>query len=160
MPGFQPVPTQTTKEHLLAHYNASVATPRPLDEVFTYLSDFSTTQEWDPGVVEAERVGEAPVGQGTEFRLVAEFLGRKTPLTYRIVEYDPPNAVTFRGESSTVVSLDRITFEPSGTGTLVTYDADLAMKGALKVADPLLALAFRRVGDRALEGLRKTLGTQ
>jgi carbon monoxide dehydrogenase subunit G len=160
MPDFQPAPTQTTKEHPLAHYNASVATPRPLDEVFTYLSDFSTTQEWDPGVIEAERVGEAPVGQGTEFRLVAEFLGRKTTLTYRITEYDPPNAVTFRGESSSVISLDRITFEPSGTGTLVTYDADLAMKGALKVADPLLALAFRRVGDRALEGLRKTLGTQ
>ncbi len=144
----------------MAHYNASVTTPRPRDEVFAYLSDFSTTEEWDPGVIEAERVGEAPVGEGTEFRLLAEFLGRRTPLTYRIVEYDPPNAVTFRGESSSVISLDRITFEASGEGTLVTYDADLALKGALKVADPLLGLAFRRVGDRALAGLRKTLASQ
>ncbi len=97
----------------MARYKATVDTPRPPDEVFAYLSDFSTTAEWDPGVVEAERLGDAPVHEGTEFRLVADFLGRKTPLTYRIVEYDPPHAVTFRGENSTVVSLDRITFEPS-----------------------------------------------
>jgi len=144
----------------MAHYNASVQTPRPPSEVFAYLSDFSSTAEWDPGVVEAERLGDAPVGEGSEFRLVATFLHRKTPITYRIVEYDPPNAVTLRGENSTVVSLDRITFEPSDGGTRITYDADLALKGPFKIADPLLALAFNRIGNRALAGLRKTIGTK
>jgi len=141
----------------MAHYKASLNTPRPPAETFAYLSDFSTTEEWDPGVIEAERLGEDPVREGTEFRLLARFLGRKTPLTYRIVEYDPPRAVTFRGESSTVVSLDRITFEPSNGGTRITYDADLALKGALKLADPLLRIAFKHVGARALSGLRSTL---
>jgi carbon monoxide dehydrogenase subunit G len=142
----------------MAHYKASVDTPRPPEEVFAYLSDFSTTEEWDPGVVEAKRLDDAPVCEGTEFRLVAVFLGRKTRLTYRIIEYDPPGAVAFRGENSTVVSLDRITLEPSDEGTRITYDAHLALKGPLKVADPLLGRAFSRVGDRALAGLRKTLG--
>jgi len=141
----------------MAHYNASLDTSRPPDEMFAYLSDFSSTQEWDPGVIEAERLGDAPVREGTEFRLLASFLGRKTPLTYRIVEYDPPSAVTVRAESSTVVSLDRITFEPSERGTRITYDADLALKGPLKLADPLLGAAFNRVGARALAGLRRTL---
>ena len=40
----------------MARYNASVYSPRPPGEVFAYLSDFSTTAEWDPGVVEAERL--------------------------------------------------------------------------------------------------------
>ena len=141
----------------MAHYNASVDTSRPPDEMFAYLSDFSSTQEWDPGVIEAERLGDAPVREGTEFRLLASFLGRKIPLIYQIVEYDPPSAVTFRGESSTVVSLDRITFEPFEQGTRITYDADLALKGSLKLADPLLRVAFKRVGARALAGLRRTL---
>lgn len=141
----------------MAHYNASLDTQRPPERMFAYLSDFSTTAEWDPGVIEAERLGEEPVREGTEFRLLASFLGRKTPLTYRIVEYHPPSAVTFRGESPTVVSLDRITFEPSNGGTRITYDADLALKGALKLADPLLRVAFKRVGARALAGLRSTL---
>lgn len=142
----------------MAHYQASIDVQQPRDEVFAYLSDFSTTQEWDPGVVEAERLNNQPVQAGTEFRLVAEFLGRKNELTYRIVEYEPPHAVTFLGENASVVSRDRITFEPSADGgTHVTYDAKLDLKGVLKIADPLLGLAFNRVGDRALAGLTQKL---
>jgi len=151
----------------MARYRTSIDTGWTAQEAFAYLSDFSTTAEWDPGVVEAERVGGGPVGggavgggvigEGTEFRLVAEFLGRKTRLTYRVVEYQPSRAVTFVGENATVVSRDRITFEATATGTRVTYDAELRLKGLLRLADPLLALAFNRVGDRALAGLGEVL---
>jgi hypothetical protein len=69
------------------------------------------------GVVEAERLGDAPVGEGTEFRVVADFLGRKAALTYRTIALEPDRAVMLRGENATVVSLDWITFEPSDGGT-------------------------------------------
>jgi carbon monoxide dehydrogenase subunit G len=141
----------------MATYRAALDAPCELEDVFAYLSDFSTTEEWDPGVVEAERLNDAAAGEGTEFRLVAAFLGRRTALTYRTVEYDPPRAVTFRGENATVISNDRITFEPVGKGTRITYEAELVFKGPLRIADPLLGLAFNRVGDRALAGLRHRL---
>jgi hypothetical protein len=111
-------------------------------------------------MVRSERLDDAPLGEGTEFRLVASFLHRETTLIFRIVEYDPPNAVTFRGENSTIASLDRITFEPYDGGTRIVYDADLTLKGPLRLADPLLALAFNRVGDSALQGMRETLGAK
>jgi hypothetical protein len=141
----------------MARYRASIDTRWTPTQAFTYLSDFSTSAEWDPSVVEAERVGAGPVGDGSEFHLVAEFLGRQNALTYRVVEYEPPEAVTFVGENASVVSRDRITFEPIATGTRVTYDADLRLKGVLRLADPLLALAFNRVGNRALAQLRQVL---
>ena len=141
----------------MARYRASNDSVWTPEDAFAYLSDFSTSAEWDPGVVEAERVSGGKVGEGTEFRLVAQFLGRKTPITYRVVEYDPPRAVTFVGENASVVSHDRITFAATGTRTRVSYAADLRLKGLLRLADPLLALAFRRVGDRALAGLREVL---
>jgi hypothetical protein len=142
----------------MARYRASIETLWRPDEAFAYLSDFSTSAEWDPGIVEAKRVGAGPVVEGSVFRLVAEFLGRKTPLTYRVVECESPRAVTFVGENATVVSHDRITFETIPTGTRVSYDADLRLKGLLSLADPLLALAFNHVGERALAGLREVLG--
>jgi polyketide cyclase/dehydrase/lipid transport protein len=141
----------------MARYRASIDVEQSREEVFAYLSDFSTTREWDPSVVEAERLNGAAPGEGTEFRLIATFLGRQNELIYRIVEYDPPQTVTFLGENASVVSRDTITFELTPAGTRVTYDADLALKGLLRIADPLLALAFNRVGDRALAGLRRTL---
>jgi carbon monoxide dehydrogenase subunit G len=142
----------------MARYRATIETQRGQEDAFGYLSDFSSTQEWDPGVVEAERLGGEPVGLGTEFRLVAVFLGRRAQVTYRIVEYDPPRAVTILGENATVVSRDRITFDATGSGTRITYDAELKLKGPLGLADPVLGLVFNRVGDRALAGLRQTFG--
>jgi Polyketide cyclase / dehydrase and lipid transport len=142
----------------MARYRASIETQWTPDEAFVYLSDFSTSVEWDPSVVEAGRIGTGAVGRGTEFRLVAEFLGRKTPLTYRVVEYEPPSAVTFVAENETVISRDRIAFERIATGTRVTYDAYLRLKGLLRLADPLLSLAFHRIGNPALAGLRDVLG--
>ena len=59
----------------MARYTATVETPRERRDVFAYLSDFSTTQEWDPGVAEAERLDDGPVAVGTRFRVVAEFMG-------------------------------------------------------------------------------------
>jgi len=142
----------------VARYKASVNTPQSCPEAFAYLSDFTTAPEWDPGTLACERLDEGPLGEGSEFRLLASVLGRKTSLVYRIVEYDPPNAVTFRGENATAISLDRITFEPSDTGTTVTYDADLTLKGWLKVAGPLFGPVFKRIGDNALAGMRKAIG--
>lgn len=138
----------------MARYRATLTTPWTIEDAFAYLSDFSNAQEWDPGVVAAGRVEEGAIRQGSQFRLTASFLGRSVPLTYRIDEYDPPNAVTFLAGNATVISRDRITFERIATGTSLTYDADLRLKGPLRLADPLLAIAFGRVGNRALDGLR------
>ncbi len=43
------------------------------------------------------------------------------------------------------------------TAAVVTYEADLSLKGVLRIGDPLLGLAFRRIGDRAAAGLRTAL---
>ena len=141
----------------MANYRATLVTQLPAEEVFAYLSDFSNTKEWDPSTAQAERVDDGPIGEGSEFRLVTAFLGRESAITYRVLEYNPPSTVSFRGENPTVVSLDRVTVASTGTGARITYDARLTLKGLLKLVDPLLALAFKRVGDRALAGMRATL---
>lgn len=141
----------------MARYVTSIDSPRDPDDLFAYLSDFSNAKEWDPGVVDATRDGTGPVAVGSEFRLVAKFMGRETPLTYVVTVLDPPRSVTFRGENASVVSLDTITFEPHGEGTRVTYDADLKLKGPARLADPFLKLVFKRIGDAAAAGLQEHL---
>ena len=144
----------------MAHYTASIETPRPPPR--RSRTSATSPRRRSGTRASSRRSGSAMLrsGRGRSSVLVADFLGRKAALTYRIVEFEPGEAVTLRGENATVVSLDRITFEPSDGGTRVTYDADLALKGPLRIADPLLGLAFDRVGDRALEGLRDTLGSR
>ena len=134
----------------------TVTVDRPLDTVFAYLSDFTTTREWDPGTVRTERVsGEGDVG--TRYRNTSTFLGRQTQLDYLVIERVPGQRFALRGENATVVAHDTMTFAPRGEGTTVTYRADLEFKGVARLVAPLLAPALRKLGDEAERGLRDAL---
>ena len=52
---------------------------------------------------------------------------------------------------------DTITITPNGEGSRVEYVADIGLKGVSRLLDPVFSLIFKRVGDRAAEGLRVAL---
>ncbi len=141
----------------MARYHTTVRSSRRAEETFDYLSDFSTTAEWDPGVVEAERLSTGPVGMGSTFRVVASFLGRRVSLVYRVIDFEPGRRVVLAAEAQSARSVDEITVLPTDHGSEVTYDADLRGQGLFRLADPLLGLAFRRIGERARDGLTRVL---
>jgi len=142
----------------MARYHTTVESTRPLEEVFDYLAEFSNARRWDPGVVEGQNVTGMPLGEGTRFRLVSRFLGRRIPLEYRIIGFERPNRVVFQADQSVLRSTDEIRLTATPDGTSVTYDADLRLKGPVgRLMDPMLALSFRRIGDRAAAGLRAAL---
>lgn len=141
----------------MARYVAELEVPRAPDEVFAYLADFSSTAEWDPGVAEAERTSAGPVGVGSTFRVVSQFLGRRIELRYEITEFEA-GRVVLRGTAPGVVSVDEITVTPAGDGARIRYDAQLALQGLRRLADPLLQLAFYWIGGEAVDGLRATFG--
>ena len=60
----------------------------PIEEAFDYVADFSTTAEWDPGIAEASRLDVGPSREGSRFRVIADFNGRKLPLEYTITAFD------------------------------------------------------------------------
>ncbi len=69
-----------------------------------------------------------------------------------------PTRVVLQAENAAIRSTDVIEVvpEPSG-GSRILYEANLQTKGVFVVLSPVIALAFRRVGDRAAEGLRRAL---
>jgi carbon monoxide dehydrogenase subunit G len=138
----------------MARYRATVTTSADREAVFDYLADFRSASEWDPGVRSARLRAGSAGEEGAEYDLVAHFAGRDVPLVYRAVTVRRPDRVLLVAETGTVISRDEITFADAGThGTEVTYDADLRLRGVLRVLDPLLGLVFGRVGDAARDGL-------
>ena len=128
-------------------------------KVFAYLSDFSTTEEWDPGTVRTVRTS-GDGGLGTEYQNTSRFMGRETELTYQVVEHRPDSLFALRGENKTVVAHDTMEISPGGpggTGSRVTYTADFAFQGIVKYLAPLFSPALKKLGDEAEEGLRTSL---
>ena len=134
----------------------TVVTGQPLAKVFAYLSDFTTTTDWDPGTVATVKE-RGDGGVGTTYINTSEFLGRTTELRYAVKEFVPGQRIRLCGENKTLISVDTMTFRQAGTGTEVTYTADFAFKGAARYLAPLLRPALARLGDRAETGMRQAL---
>ena len=144
----------------MARYRTTVHSTKSPEEAFDYLARFSNAREWDPGIVEAVDLTGDPVGPGSRFRLVSRFLGRRVPLEYRVTDYERPTRVVLAADEASIRSTDAISVVAADQGSRVTYEADLRLKVPFgSLMDPLLALAFRRIGDRAAAGLRKALST-
>ena len=129
--------------------------------VWAYLSDFTTTNEWDPGTVSTvRRSGDG--GIGTVYDNTSRFAGRETRLVYTVVNSTAPTRIQLRGENESVVATDTITLSAEGSGTRVHYRADLEFRGLLRRLDPLfslpvLNLPFKRLGDGAQQGIQRAL---
>lgn len=134
----------------------TVTVDRPLAKVFDYLSDFTTTNEWDPGTVETVRVS-GDGGVGTAYRNTSKFAGRETEMTYVVEDVVPNQVFALRGENKTVVAHDTMTFRETPGGTEVRYVAEFEFKGPAKLVAPLMGPFFKKLGDEAEQGMREAL---
>jgi hypothetical protein len=141
----------------MARYQTTVRSRRSAAETFAYLAVFSNAVQWDPGVLAGEQLDPGPVGRGTRFRLVVPFLGRRMPLTYQVTAYRPDHEVELAAVNGLLRATDRIVVTEQADGPAVSYEAEVVLRGPLRVLDPLLRPGFRTVAQRAAAGLADAL---
>jgi dehydrogenase/reductase SDR family member 12 len=141
----------------MAHYAATITSRLPAADTFSYLATFSNTADWDPGVISAEQLDPGPVRSGTRFRLAVPFLGRRIALTYQVVKLVPGREVILAAEGRLLRAIDKILVASDGAGATVSYQADVRLRGPLRLLDALLGPGFRAVGERAAAGLAQAL---
>ena len=134
----------------------TVTVQQPIDKVWAYLSDFTTTEEWDPPTVRTERTsGDGDVG--TTYHNVSKFLGSEQDVDYVVTEYVERARLQLAGDAGSIKLLDTITFESTGDGTAVTYHAEFTPEGVAKLAGPLMPVALKILADRVAASLEEKL---
>jgi dehydrogenase/reductase SDR family protein 12 len=142
----------------MPHYVTAVKTAWGVEEAFGFMADVRNFGRWDPGVRCVSTVhGDGP-GLGSAYDVEVRTGLVPLVLRYEVVEWEAPCRLLLVARTRTLQSVDEIRVEPAGAGAVVTCDARLDMRGALRVASPLLKLAVGRIGDRAAAGLRRALG--
>ncbi len=136
--------------------NRTLVVNIPAERIFPYLADFTSTAEWEAGTVRcAQASGDG--GVGSTYTKVWKFLGREQTLTYVLTALELDRLIAWRGENKSMICEETITLTPSGTGTEVTYAAELTVKGVARYLGPLLTAAANRLADTTQETLRDAL---
>ncbi len=142
----------------MARFSTECTTSASAEVVFDYLARFSTTAEWDPGVVEAEMLTPEPVGLGSRFRVVTAQGKRRLELVYEVVEFDRPWLVSMAAEQPRLRSFDTIAVTPGAAGCTVRYGALLEARGWLRrPAELFLRPVLKRVGAKGAAGLAEAV---
>jgi hypothetical protein len=139
----------------MAHYVTTVPSRLTPEEAFAFMADFRNVSEWDPSIQQIDLLDGEAGALGSRYAVQM----KSTRLEYETTAVSPGRRVVLRGENGWVVSVDEITVTPGHDGLAdVTYDATLSLKGPLALADPVLALIFGRLGDKARSGLVARIG--
>jgi carbon monoxide dehydrogenase subunit G len=142
----------------MARYIGTVEAPHSAEEVWHYLADLRSAEDWDPSVEDVELTGGEPRSEGASYDLEVRFRGRTLTLPYRIVEAVPPHRVVFEAKTDSVFVRDEARVHPIGESTSrVTWDADLRLRGIRRLLDFPLRGIFNRVGEDARRGLGERL---
>ena len=123
------------------------------------MARFSNAAEWDPGVTEATEADPGAPTLGSTYRLKVRAFGRAVPLDYRIIRVrPPPPGRAQRGElDGALHRRDRGLCRPRGRLD-PHLRRHLGAAGVAALFTPLLDRSFRRIGDRAIVGLRAASG--
>ncbi len=126
----------------------SIVIDRSIEEVFAVLANLENDVKWRREWVDARKTSEGPIGVGSTFLLVGQFLRWRSETEYKVIEYEPNRITTWKTVSGPLPLTFRRTFERVGGGTRVTTRYEAEPRGFVKLAMPLLV----RMGKRQPKG--------
>ena len=132
----------------------TIEVERPLHEVFSYVSEFSRIEEWDPAVASAEKLTPGAPRVGTQFRID---LRAGFSLDYEIIAIEEDAGMLMTVDSRFFTAREEILFEETDGGTRVRYIAEFDFPGPLAAFNRLFPNVMNRVGKSAMRGLKEAL---
>jgi hypothetical protein len=130
---------------------------RPIEEVFAVLTDVEKTGIWFPVDVEERWTSPPPHGVGSTRHAVVRMLGRRIENEAVVTEYDPPHRATIAGTTPNAPFVGTLVFGRSGDATSVEVTTEFLLRGASRIAGPVVAWWYGRAWSRGLQTLKGLL---
>ena len=128
---------------------------RPVEEVFSYVTDPENLPEWSNLVLEVRRETEDDLREGDRFTTAAKFLGRRFETPFEVSDHEPHRRHSDTSRGGPFEQEYTYAFEETGEGaTRLTYVAEGEPGGFFRLAGPLLERAGRRQFRADLQSLK------
>ena len=135
----------------------TIVIQRPIDDVFTVLTNVENTGKWFPANVEEHWTSPPPHGVGSTRHAAVTMLGRRTENDAVATVFEPPHRAAMQGTSSSAPFLTTLTFNDDAEGTRVHVETELTFRGGQRLIGPLFAGWYRRAWDRGLDNLKRMM---
>lgn len=141
------------------HHESSVVVNRPIDEVWTFMTDPFNIPRSGGGRLAFRVTPTGPWGLGSTIQQRMVIFGFETRITSTVTEWDPPRTVTHSVMDSGIVrsGVFRATLEAAGAGTKVVRAVEVEPRGILKLLSPVLGPFMRRQMDAQTQNLKRLL---
>jgi len=134
----------------------SILIKRPIEEVFTYMTDPAYQSQYDEGLKDIRYTPQGRVGLGTKITEVRSFLGRKIETTMEVIDYEP-NRKYARTSLKPFPLTGSVTFTRDEKGVKVTWRWEGQPGGFFALAEPVVTANFRNSSETTLKRVKEQL---
>lgn len=128
----------------MANVTVSSQVAAPLQETFDVFTAIEKSEERIPAITKLEMLSEGPFGNGTRWRETRLMMKKEATEEMWVTGFDPPKSYTVEAQSHGSLYQTLFTFEPSGSGTQVTWSFDATAQSFFaKVTSPIFGLLFK-----------------
>ena len=128
----------------MPHVVGEIVINRPVEQLFDFVADERNEPRFNSKMRTVEKVTPGPVGEGTRFRTQVTARQRPTEMSVELTEYDRPRRLASVSKLSNMEIEGMLTFDPVPEGTRLRWTWDLAPRGILRLATPVIGLVGRR----------------
>ena len=132
----------------------SVSPPPPKSSTISRISPTPRNGTRAPSGAPASTDG--AIDQGASWHNVSKIFGVTAELTYTLDELSDRKLV-FVGKNKSSTSIDTITVDAAGAGSVLTYRADLEMNGPAKLLNPVMKVVFEKLANDTEKQMTTTL---
>ena len=132
---------------------------RPIDVVFDYVADQSNEPQYNPQMVQAEKITPGPVGRGTRFRSVVASQGRTVEMLIECTGFDRPKLFATTTAMTQASINYTLRFEPTPAGTRMHWSGQVQPKGTFRLLGPVITWLGNRQEQRIWTALKQHLET-
>src|SRR5512136_1066822 len=144
----------------MQQFTTSVVIRRPVEDVFTFASNYQNSPQWVSGGLEHTKISAGPIGVGTVIRTTGRTMGLHIDVTRVVTAYEPYARYAFQSEYRQVPLTTTFLFEPVQDGTRLTVVVEGEPAGLFKAAAPLVLGTIRQQFEGDLRRLKTLLEGQ
>jgi uncharacterized protein YndB with AHSA1/START domain len=145
----------------MIEFDTHIRIDRPIDEVFSYVSDVGNLPSWNSAVEAARRTRAGEAGEvGSTFVLLRTLPTGPAHNDLEVVDHRRPTRFAIQTTSGPTPFIYRFQFTPEGDATIARLEAEVRLGGAADLLAPLTRRAVRRGVDENLATLKRILETR